>query len=375
MSIYLVRHGQSEANVRREFSNRGWKHPLTSAGEAQVRDLAQSDALRGAHIRRIYTSPLLRAVQTGEILARQLGCPCQAAPELGEFDCGELEGRSDDAGWALYAEIVRAWLLDRHWSRSFPGGESYDDVRARFVPFVQRLSAAGENVLLVGHGGTYRCMLPLVLDNLTVDYVERQHLPNAALIHCERLEDGRLVCRRWRETPLSAGELHSGRLRLLPLTAGQLQHYLDDPAGLEQELGLPLSRAVLSEVVQRAIQAKAVRMQGVPCDLQRWHTYWLVIENAGNRGVGLVGFKGLQPGGVTEIGYGIDPAVQGNGYASEAVRALCDWAFRQEHFSMAQAVVKRDNPASLRVLQKSGFCLYDEDTDALYWRIERERAV
>lgn len=66
MKFYFVRHGESETNVHGIFSNRGYQHPLTKKGIQQAQELVRQ--LAGASINRIYTSPIMRAVQTAEIL-------------------------------------------------------------------------------------------------------------------------------------------------------------------------------------------------------------------------------------------------------------------------------------------------------------------
>ncbi len=53
------------------------------------------------------------------------------------------------------------------------------------------------------------------------------------------------------------------RLRLIPLTAPQLRLYLDDPAALEQDLTLTLSRDVITNAVRRAITIKLDKMAAV----------------------------------------------------------------------------------------------------------------
>lgn len=55
------------------FSNRGLEHGLTQRGRAQAASLAQK--LVGRQITRLFTSPILRAIQTAEILAETLGVP------------------------------------------------------------------------------------------------------------------------------------------------------------------------------------------------------------------------------------------------------------------------------------------------------------
>ncbi|WP_255198314.1 GNAT family N-acetyltransferase [Halorarius litoreus] len=73
----------------------------------------------------------------------------------------------------------------------------------------------------------------------------------------------------------------------------------------------------------------------------------------------LVGTIGLKPPnevwGTVEIGYMIDPDRWGNGYATEAVRLACGYAFRERRLNKVYATVYAVNPASARVLEKVGF--------------------
>ncbi len=70
MRVHFTRHGQSEANVARVVSNRGLVHPLTSQGRSDARRLAAS--LAGEGIVRVYSSPLLRAIETATVVAHAL---------------------------------------------------------------------------------------------------------------------------------------------------------------------------------------------------------------------------------------------------------------------------------------------------------------
>ncbi len=108
MRIYFARHGRSEANVTKEISNRGWKHPLTEEGRAQAKALGER--LKGEGITRIYSSPVMRAVQTAQMVGIMLQLPFTIVEALRENDNGSLEGRSDDAAWAIYNQTIAAWL-------------------------------------------------------------------------------------------------------------------------------------------------------------------------------------------------------------------------------------------------------------------------
>src|SRR5579859_6938005 len=109
MKLYFVRHGESEANVLRIISNREEPHALTSNGRQQARALA--DSLQGTAFARIFSSPVLRARQTAEILAERLGVPYEVTEALREYDCGILEGKGDAPSWALHQANFHEWLL------------------------------------------------------------------------------------------------------------------------------------------------------------------------------------------------------------------------------------------------------------------------
>jgi [ribosomal protein S5]-alanine N-acetyltransferase len=168
-------------------------------------------------------------------------------------------------------------------------------------------------------------------------------------------------------------QLQTKRLRLTPLTPSQLQYYLDGPHYLESVLGFPISQAVLTPVVRRAIRAKIAKMAQVDEERHPWYTYWLIIITHKPYGAGLIGFKGYpNKKGEVEIGYGLDPTMQNNGYTTEAVQVLIGWAFRQPEGIMAVlAETAKSNIASQRVLTKAGLCVFQETADFLYWRLDK----
>jgi ribosomal-protein-alanine N-acetyltransferase len=163
-------------------------------------------------------------------------------------------------------------------------------------------------------------------------------------------------------------------LVLFPLTLAQLEHYLDEPERLEQDLGHPISRSIVTERLRRAIEMKLAKMRAAEQADLVWLTYWLLVVSHDQFGAGLIGFKGTPAdGGEVEIGYGIDSAYQGQGYMTEAVRAMIDWAFRHQACRTVVAPgTLKDNIASNRVLAKVGMEVYEETDEALSWRIGRD---
>jgi RimJ/RimL family protein N-acetyltransferase len=167
--------------------------------------------------------------------------------------------------------------------------------------------------------------------------------------------------------------LTTERLRLLALTAGQLRLYLVDPRQLEAALDLRPGLTPAEPALRRAISLKLSAMSEVDERLWPWFTYWLVVIAAGQNAAGLAGFKGAPDDvGQVEIGYGIEPTCRRQGYATEAVGALMDWALA---FPSCQAVIAHTletNEASMAVLQNVGFRQIGADNDELLWRIDKK---
>ena len=134
MRIFFVRHGESEANILRQISNRGYVHGLTEKGRQQAANLAQS--LRALDFRtgkpgeagaaRIYTSPLQRAVETAQILSAALGIPYETTGALREFDCGIAEEGADEHSWSLHRWVWDEWLVHHRYGSKIEDGESIE---------------------------------------------------------------------------------------------------------------------------------------------------------------------------------------------------------------------------------------------------------
>ncbi|HEX9988972.1 MAG TPA: histidine phosphatase family protein [Chloroflexia bacterium] len=202
MRIYFVRHGESDANTLNVFSNRAPGHALTASGRKQVALLADELTREpdGNSFLAIYSSPLQRAIESAQILSEKLAIPYVVSAALTEYDVGIYEGRSDEEGWRKYGEVLREWLLDGNWDARMEGGESFNDMRSRFLPFMEWLKSQhghrDGSVILMGHGGTYGCMLPLVLENVDFAFAAKNMIENTTYILAD-LKGGKFVCSTW----------------------------------------------------------------------------------------------------------------------------------------------------------------------------------
>jgi broad specificity phosphatase PhoE len=197
MRIHFVRHGESEENVLRRFSNRDLGYGLTMRGGNEAAEL--SVKLRNLRIERIFSSPLLRAVQTAEILSDLLHAPVESVEALREYDCGIIEGKSDVQSWDLYDRVAKDWLRGL-WESRIEEGESFLDIKARFILFLEEIvskyDGSSDSVVIVGHGGLYRHMLPLIFGNVSFGFSFKHPIGNMDVIVAE--PEGRgLSCVSW----------------------------------------------------------------------------------------------------------------------------------------------------------------------------------
>jgi len=198
MRLYFARHGQSEANTRHIISNRESPLGLTSLGKEQAKALAEN--LRAVPISAIFSSPIFRARETADILSAAFSKPYQVTEALREYDCGILEDQSDEESWRLHRQYFEDWTLRQNYLSKPEGGECFEGIRSRFVPFIEDLTRENSNrdahVLLIGHGGLFLLMLPLILNNIDHSFAIAQGLHNAEYVVAEKKEN-ELVCLQW----------------------------------------------------------------------------------------------------------------------------------------------------------------------------------
>ncbi len=158
--LYLVRHGESEANVERVFDGR--ERPLTALGRRQAAAAAAWLSARPVDV--IFASPYRRAHETAAVIAERVGRPVEPALELEEVKVGELAGRSDQDAHRVFQAVYSRWLAGDVDAR-FPGGETLAEACHRFQRFMSRIATRypGRSVVGVGHGGMPEAVLPRLL--------------------------------------------------------------------------------------------------------------------------------------------------------------------------------------------------------------------
>jgi ribosomal-protein-alanine N-acetyltransferase len=111
------------------------------------------------------------------------------------------------------------------------------------------------------------------------------------------------------------------------------------------------------EGIEDALALFAAQLRRDPA-LAGWLSwYWILDDPATGRRtlIGSGGFTSPPVDGTVAIGYSLLPAYRGKGYATEAVRALTDWAFSHPTVLKIIAETLQDNRPSIRVLERAGF--------------------
>jgi broad specificity phosphatase PhoE len=174
--LYLVRHGQSEANVTWEFSYRRVDPPLTALGVQQAQITAEH--LRSLPVDAMYASPMLRAVQTAEIFSAALGIDVEILEELREVNVGDLEDLVPTReAWATHSRIHHDWAAGK-LDAAFPGGEDYHGLSGRALDAFAQIVAArpGQSSVVVAHGAIFTAAIDALCP--AVSMAEIVTLPN-----------------------------------------------------------------------------------------------------------------------------------------------------------------------------------------------------
>jgi len=196
-SLVLVRHGQSEWNEKNLFT--GWKDPgLTAKGVEEAKSAGIQLRTEGFQFDVMFTSDLLRAQKTGEIILKELGVtnlPVVKNQALNERDYGDLSGLNKDEAREKWGdEQVHIWR--RSFDTPPPGGESLKGTAERVLPYFKKeilpQLLKGKNILIAAHGNSLRSLV-MELDQLTKEQVVKLEIATGDPIYYEIASSGKVV--------------------------------------------------------------------------------------------------------------------------------------------------------------------------------------
>ncbi|AJR05499.1 histidine phosphatase family protein [Photobacterium gaetbulicola] len=195
--LYFTRHGETEDNVIHRLSTSAPGPKLTELGRTQAKEL--SDNLTVYELDQIYSSPLVRAIETATILNEQRGLPVTSDERLSELSVGQLEGRNDPQVFEELDTVWHKWTVEKELSvLAGPEGESAREVISRGEKAVQEIvnKHPGKSILVVAHSGILQLLVPHMCKNIENDYGAKNWLRNCQLVETV-YESGELTCTKW----------------------------------------------------------------------------------------------------------------------------------------------------------------------------------
>jgi RimJ/RimL family protein N-acetyltransferase len=157
-------------------------------------------------------------------------------------------------------------------------------------------------------------------------------------------------------------------------TTEHLRALLEGREAYEARFGVKVADGVREFLIGPEVSAEFLAWLKSAAEPDPWMDGFGVLHVADNTIIGFCSFTGPPtPEGMVEIAYGIAPGYQRRGYATEAARAIVEYAFASGQVHTIQAHTLPEENVSTRVLLKCGFTLTGEiihPTDGLVWRWE-----
>ena len=175
--IYIIRHGQTEMNSRKVLQGRS-DLPLNAAGVSQAEETAALLRSMGVRFDRVFSSPLIRAVRTAELLAP--GLPVEPDFRLIEMDYGPYEGMDLLAP----APEVLDFFRDFVHNRAPEGMEPLHAVVERAGAFLESLRGLNGNILISTHAIAMKGILEYLTPGSGGAYWSK-HIGNCAVYRTE----------------------------------------------------------------------------------------------------------------------------------------------------------------------------------------------
>lgn len=188
MDLLLIRHAQTTSNLARALDTALPGADLTQRGASQVDELAA--LLADERIDAVWCSPSLRTRRTAAALAEPRGLEPQVRHGLVEISAGDWEMSTDEAQADAYRDAVVA-AVSGDGGVFVPGGETRDEVLARFDAVVAEIRASGHHrVAVVSHGAVLRTWCGIRVGNVPVELVGARPLGNTGLVRLHADGDG-----------------------------------------------------------------------------------------------------------------------------------------------------------------------------------------
>jgi broad specificity phosphatase PhoE len=190
MRLVLVRHGETDSNKAGLALGRK-DVELNETGRWQAQRVA--GALQNQAIAAVYSSPLLRALDTACAIAERHDLPVQVDEGLIEMEIGEMEGLTFQQVRESYPQFLQLWLGGSAAYERMPGGERLLDVQERAWQALERICGkeTQQTVVVVTHNFVLLTILCRVLGLELADFRRLRY--GVAAVSVLQVQDGRMT--------------------------------------------------------------------------------------------------------------------------------------------------------------------------------------
>jgi 2,3-bisphosphoglycerate-dependent phosphoglycerate mutase len=178
--VILMRHGQADNNVNRILVGRHVESHLTEFGKNQVLDIAKY--LKEISIDKVLVSPVVRTVETAEIVCEYLGVSYEIDERLYEIELGKLVGMNYEEIILKYGNLFLQFYTENDAALTHYGVESFASIKQRIKNILDEIREryTNKNVLMISHLDPIKAAISILLD-LKPESLYRWHIRNASL--------------------------------------------------------------------------------------------------------------------------------------------------------------------------------------------------
>ncbi len=158
-TFYIIRHGETEWNIKKLIQGQK-DSPLTENGLKQAKEIAKE--LKKIKFDIIFSSDLLRAKRTAEIIAAEHNLAVETTKLLRERNFGNYEGKLSKEIFKAFDQLINTLTVEQMFRyKENPDVESDEEIATRLITFLREtaISHARKKILVVTHGGIMKALL------------------------------------------------------------------------------------------------------------------------------------------------------------------------------------------------------------------------
>ena len=180
--MFMVRHGEIPSNIKKIYAGKSPER-LTMRGVAQAKEVAGK--LKGVNPHALYSSPVMRALQTAEIIGKEIGKSVLVDDAFREMELGPWEGLSEDEIARTYPEEWSTWQ-SRPAELNLAGRERLSELLERVLRGIHNIRRERGNIVIVTHVAIIRVLL-LWHKKKELNFYKTIHVPNAGVFEISQL--------------------------------------------------------------------------------------------------------------------------------------------------------------------------------------------